>query len=166
MSTTRNPLLPALLVLMSACASAGGPGAAEAIGPTAETTRPSAGAAVSSSEPNAAPARGPTSSSTFSEAQADRGRDTFRARCTECHSSGEFADARFQYRWSRRSAGSLYRFIQTSMPETAPGSLAPEEAVAVVAYILRMNGFESGAGELVPERAILDGISLSGIRGG
>ena len=164
MSITKNALLPALVVLLSSCASAGGSAPTNAEVPVPAAAR-APGAPVVASEPDAAPARASTASATFSEAQADRGRDTFRARCTQCHSSGEFADARFKYRWSRRTAGSLYHLIQTSMPETAPGSLQPEEAVAVVAYILRMNGFESGGGELIPERAVLDGISLARIRG-
>ena len=54
--------------------------------------------------------------------------------------------------------------IQTQMPETAPGSLTDEEAVDLVAYILRMNGFEPGVSELAADPEALDGISLSSIR--
>ena len=102
---------------------------------------------------------------TFTDDQADRGRDLFRAQCTECHYSSEFSDSQFKFKWSRRSAGNLYNLIQSSMPETAPGSLTPEEAVSVVTYIMRMNGFEPGAAELPADRAVLDGISLASIRG-
>ena len=105
-----------------------------------------------------------TASTAFTDAQADRGRDAFRASCTECHYSSEFSDPQFKFKWSRRSAGNLYQMIQTQMPETAPGSLAPEEAVEIVSYILRMNGFEAGENELSPDRAVLDEISLSSIR--
>ena len=105
-----------------------------------------------------------TGGSTFSETQADRGRDIFRAACTECHYSSEFSDSQFKFKWSRRSAGNLYQLIQTSMPETAPGSLSPEETVDIVSYIMRMNGFEAGAGELSSDRAVLDAISFSSIR--
>ena len=102
--------------------------------------------------------------STFSDEQADRGRDIFRAACTECHYSSEFSDSQFKFKWSRRSAGNLYQLIQTSMPETAPGSLSDDETVDIVSYILRMNGFEPGSGDLSSDRAVLDGISLSSIR--
>lgn len=101
---------------------------------------------------------------TFTEDQADRGRDLFRAQCTECHYSSEFSDSQFKFKWSRRSAGNLYELIQSSMPETAPGSLTPQEAVDVVSYILRMNGFQAGGTELAADRAVLDGISLASIR--
>ncbi|MCH1570672.1 MAG: cytochrome c [Longimicrobiales bacterium] len=100
----------------------------------------------------------------FTDGQADLGREVFRSQCTECHASSEFSDAQFQFKWSRRHAGSLYQMIQTQMPETAPGSLSDDQTVNLVSYILRMNGFEPGATELAADRAVLDGISLSSIR--
>jgi len=101
----------------------------------------------------------------FSDAQSDRGRSVFRALCTECHASSDFSDARFRRRWSRRTAGSLFDVIRTTMPESAPGSLRPDHVVDVVAYILRINGFAPGVGELAPDPAVLDAISLERIRG-
>ena len=103
-------------------------------------------------------------SSSFTDDQADGGREVFRSQCTECHASSEFSDSQFKFKWSRRNAGSLYQMIQTQMPETAPGSLTDEEAVGLVAYILRMNGFEPGETELSADPEVLDGISLSAIR--
>lgn len=100
----------------------------------------------------------------FSDAQANRGRDIFRAGCTECHFSSEFRDSSFKFKWSRRSAGNLYQLIQTEMPEDEPGSLSPDQTVELVSYILRMNGFEPGASDILPDRAVLDEISLASIR--
>lgn len=114
--------------------------------------------------PASMPVEAAASAHTFTEEQADRGRDVFRASCTECHYSSEFSDSQFQFKWSRRSAGSLYQLIQTSMPETAPGSLSDEETVDLVSYILRMNGFEPGSSELAADRAVLDEVSLASIR--
>lgn len=114
--------------------------------------------------PSATVDAAPTGNVHFSAEQADRGRDMFRATCTECHYSSEFSDSQFKFKWSRRTAGSLYQLIQTSMPETAPGSLSEEESVDLVSYILRMNGFEPGDGELAADRAVLDEISLASIR--
>lgn len=151
--------LSAFVVLaFAACASSSAP-APEAASPAAPVAAPSA-TTPAAAEPSA-PAGAAAS---FSAAQADRGRDTFRGRCTECHYSNEFADSQFKFKWSRRSAGSLYQLIQTSMPETAPGSLSPEETVEIVSYILRMNGFTPGARDLPAEREVLDGISLASIR--
>lgn len=105
-----------------------------------------------------------TGGGSFTAEQADRGRDTFRSLCTECHYSGEFSDAQFKFKWSRRSAENLYDIIFTQMPESAPGSLSPDEAVSLVAYILRLNGFEAGAEPLPPDPAVLGAISLAPIR--
>ena len=170
MNVKTTVLALALSAALSACASSGaptaggGPPASDVDGPTGGTT-PSTQATVSAD--HASPASGASAgASTFSSAQADRGRDTFRAKCTECHYSGEFAEGRFRLRWAGRTAGSLYDTIQQYMPETDPGSLRPEEAVDLLAYILRMNGFEPGDGELAPDRMVLDRISLARIRGG
>jgi mono/diheme cytochrome c family protein len=154
-------LVPCLVALgllgLSACSS---PPMAEPVAPAAVGAESGAvegdtavGEATASSRPVS-----------FTDAQADRGRGTFRGNCTECHASGDFSDADFRFKWSRRSAGSLYALIQTQMPETAPGSLTPEETVELVSYILRMNGFEPGAEELAPDPDVLDAISLSSIR--
>jgi len=85
----------------------------------------------------------------------------FRSTCTECHYSSEFSDRSFKFKWRRRTAGDLFGHISTSMPEDAPGSLEPQQYADVVAYILRMNGFATGAGELPADEAALDAISLA-----
>lgn len=147
-------LLPAAVLLLTACASSGGAGPGVTQAPeAAEGTAPTAESPVTGSAP-----------ASFTSAQADHGRDLFRAQCTECHYSSEFSDSQFKFKWSRRTAGSLYEVIQTSMPETAPGSLSAEEAVALVTYILRLNGFEPGSSELPAEEAVLDAIDLASIR--
>ncbi len=149
------------LIALATASCASGSGSAEPSPPEPAATPPAATA-----PPPAAPAPSPSgSAASFTEVQADRGRDLFRAMCTECHYSSEFSDAQFKFKWSRRSAGNLYELIQTQMPETAPGSLAPEEVVDLVSYILRMNGFRPGGTELPADRAVLDGVSLASIRG-
>jgi cytochrome c5 len=162
MKLPQKSLLAILAVILSACASAStaDPAPAPAGG---ETSMPAAETGSGSDTPVVAEPS-PGASSTFSAAQADRGRDMFRATCTECHYSSEFSDSQFKFKWSRRSAGNLYQLILTSMPETEPGILTPEETVDLVSYILRMNGFEPGVGELAAERAVLDGVSLASIR--
>ena len=151
--------LSVLLTLgIAACASAGpaaDPG--PSTGPAVATTPPA-------ESPTVAPATSTAGGAVFSAAQANRGRDTFRSVCTECHFSAEFSDSQFKFKWSRRSAGNLYELIFTQMPESAPGSLSEDEAVSLVSYILRMNGFEPGVSELAADRGILDAISLASIR--
>lgn len=148
----------ALILVLTACAGSSTPEGAPAPAGGGEASMPTTEA------PPAAVDAAPTGGTAFSAEQADRGRDMFRASCTECHYSSEFSDSQFKFKWSRRSAGNLYQLIQTSMPETAPGSLSPEETVDLVSYILRMNGFDPGEGELAADRAVLDEISLASIR--
>ena len=131
----------------------------------------SAGSADPAPAPAAAQAPATPSAATpasgeghFTAEQADGGRDTFRSLCTECHYSGEFSDAQFKFKWSRRSAENLYDLIFTQMPESAPGSLSPEQTAALVAYILRLNGFEPGSATLPPDPEVLGAISLAPIR--
>lgn len=155
MTRSQKALFVLSAALLAACASSATP---EPAGPLGDVAMPAAESAV---EPVATASTG---SATFTEAQADRGRDTFRGMCTECHYSSEFSDSQFKFKWSRRSAGNLFALIQNEMPETAPGSLTPEEAVEIVSYILRMNGFDAGASELAPDRAVLDGVALASIR--
>lgn len=151
--TASKKLLSAAAVFLAACASSGGAESAPEPSPASEAD-PSAEEAPAVT----------TATASFTAEQADRGRSLFRAQCTECHYSSEFADSQFQFKWSRRTAGNLYQLIQTSMPETAPGSLSAEETVALVSYILSMNGFEAGSTELSTDRAVLDAIELTSIR--
>ena len=151
MNRSKTLLLGTSLFVLSACASSG--------------AAPMAAAPAADPAPAPAPAATAATMASFTDDQADRGREVFRSQCTECHSSSEFSDSQFQFKWSRRHAGSLFQLIQTQMPETAPGSLTDEETVDLVAYILRMNGFEPGASELSSDRSVLDAISLSSIRG-
>ena len=153
MKRSNKTLIASLLFPLTGCAS---PGAAStAVAPQSEAPPVEASTVTVAT---------PASATSFTDDQADRGREVFRSQCTECHASSEFSDSQFKFKWSRRHAGSLYQMIQTQMPETAPGSLTDEEAVDLVAYILRMNGFEPGASELAADPEALDGISLSSIR--
>ena len=173
--TPRNRALGFVLLLASASCASSGTVAGDGMQPAGEESVPAAGTSVdATARSGGAVASGPASGEAagaasaavlgFTDGQADRGRDTFRGNCTECHYSGEFSDSQFKFKWSRRTAGDLYQFIQTSMPETAPGSLAPEEATDLVAYILRMNGFDPGSTELSADPKVLDAISLASIR--
>lgn len=142
---------------IAACASSGGqmeePAGAPAPADQPAATQPAGGAATA-----AAPA------GLFSQAQANRGRDSFRSMCTECHTAGEFSDQTFKVKWSRRSVGDLYEFIHTAMPDDAPGILTEAQAIDLTTYILEMNGFEPGSRQMQADQAALDEISLSVLR--
>ena len=158
MSLAAKPLSVLALLGLAACASApmatSGGGAVEAA-----TADPTSQTAPAPAAPETAPAA--SGDLGFSAEQADRGRDVYRSSCTACHYSSEFSDRSFKFKWRRRTAGDLFGHISTSMPEDSPGSLPLTQYADLVAYILRMNGFETGTGELPADEAVLDGISLA-----
>jgi mono/diheme cytochrome c family protein len=90
----------------------------------------------------------------FTVDQATTGAAIFSQNCASCHgaqmegvsapalkgpSFGEMATAQ------ALTADSLLDMVSTTMPQSDPGSLKPEEYNAVVAYILQQNGYPSGS---------------------
>ncbi len=53
-------------------------------------------------------------------------------------------------------ATTLYDFVNRAMPQTAPGSLTPDEVYAVSAYLLYLN-------EIIPADAVLDAETLPAV---
>jgi len=157
-----RPLALIAALGLTACAS----GSSEAM-PTAATPAAQAPAAQRpASTPATQSAAQPEAAAgalSFSAEQADNGRTAFRASCTECHNSSEFRDRQFKFKWRRRTAGDLFELVATSMPEDSPGSLEGTQYAAIVAYILRLNGFEEGTGELPADIDALEAISLAQI---
>lgn len=144
MSPRIATVLPVLTALLAACSGPAPPA------PSPEAARPSA----ASAPPPASATEG-----LYADEQAERGRGTFRDRCSECHYSSEMRGTQFQYEWERRTVGDLYEHLVETMPEDAPGSLTPSQYIDVVAYILRLNGFPAGTAELEAEGPRL-GVSL------
>lgn len=98
----------------------------------------------------------------FSAEQVDRGRADFGILCGECHGPSEFRGTNFLFRWRRQSAWDFFRTVSTTMPENAPGSLSDEEYVDVISFILEMNGYSAGEGELPATEAALDRLLMDG----
>jgi mono/diheme cytochrome c family protein len=75
--------------------------------------------------------------------------------CVECHGDGfvggpapELAGADFAANWEGRSVGDLFDLIRLTMPDNDPGALSREEYADLVAYILAVNKFPTGATEI------------------
>jgi mono/diheme cytochrome c family protein len=127
-------------------------------------------AAISQFQP-ASSAQGAASISDgiYSEDQAARGAEQYRARCASCHSndlrgnsnSPSLLGMSFMFVWEGRSLGELYDKMRREMPTDQPGSL-PEQAYAdVLAFILASNEFPAGTAELAPDQAVLEQIIIS-----
>ena len=103
-------------------------------------------ASASPEAPDAAP---PAPTVAFYTAeQATRGQRVFTAVCSTCHGRNEFTGPVFGFTWMADSVGDLFEHISTEMPQDDPGSLSTDEYVAVVAYLLRLNGRAAGEREL------------------
>jgi len=89
----------------------------------------------------------------YSGAQATAGEDVYRARCAGCHRADfrgafeapELAGQNFRNAWGARPLSELLELISTTMPPDEAGTMSPQEATSVVAYILRANGI-TGSG--------------------
>lgn len=99
----------------------------------------------------------------FTDAQAARGRDTYRKSCAACHKAdllGEsaavpLAGPEFVQRWNGSTLDDLLTTIRRSMPQDAPDSLGTPAYADIVSYLLSANGSPAGSSELPLEPAAL-----------
>ncbi len=84
----------------------------------------------------------------YTDGQASRGDNEHAANCTSCHSTTNYAGAAFVKTWVGRTAFDLFEQLRTTMPDDSPGSLSQQQYVDIVAYILKINGYPSGADSL------------------
>lgn len=88
----------------------------------------------------------------YTEAQASHGAVRYQQSCAMCHGpmlegNGEAPPlvGRFMPDWEGASLSDLYDKVHDTMPLFAPGTLKPEDASDILAFILRSNGFPAGA---------------------
>ncbi len=87
----------------------------------------------------------------YTSAQATAGGKIFVAQCAMCHGAKleggagpQLAGPDFMAKWSGQTAADIHDIVSTQMPLTSPGSLKPDEDLAVVAYILQQNKYPAG----------------------
>jgi mono/diheme cytochrome c family protein len=101
----------------------------------------------------------------FSEAQEKRGAAIYSRECSTCHGerlkggegSPALTGAEFDASWNGQTVADLFERIRQTMPAPPeqPGKLTAQETADVVAHMLSVNGFPSGATELPAEIAPL-----------
>jgi len=85
---------------------------------------------------------------TYTDDQATRGKTTYDAVCASCHTTSYHTDEQFRFNWFGRTVYDLFKILKTTMPEDNPGGLSDDEYTRVIAYILKLNGFQPGTDSL------------------
>ncbi len=118
-------------------------------------------------------AQGSVADGVYTEEQAKSGKELFTKSCAECHGealagmediipplTGEI----FLKTWQGRSVGDLFDQISKNMPSLSPGSLKPEQAADLVAYILNVSKYPAGSAALVPKLEALNQIKIDALK--
>ena len=94
-------------------------------------------------------------SALFTDAQATRGQALYDKKCAACHgnqldngTAAALVGGKFMAKWTGKSVDDLYYITKTQMPYGAGDSMKVQEYIDVVAFMLKANGYKSGAQEL------------------
>jgi len=90
----------------------------------------------------------------YTEEQATHGEAVFMKVCNECHTRPDYSSADFKLRWNGQSAYDLFDRIRTTMPDSKPGGLQPDEYLDVTAFLLKLNGYPAGTVPLAPDSSM------------
>lgn len=107
---------------------------------------------VDVAQADAAPAEMPV---TFASEQADRGEKRFDDNCADCHGEDlrggllggpPLRGVNFEAKYANGApAGVLFEVMSGTMPPNAPGRFSAAQYAELMAYILKRNGFKTGA---------------------
>lgn len=96
----------------------------------------------------------------YTVAQADSGKQKFLANCAQCH--GPMLEGRagpalkgpnFASPQSKFHVSDIFTIVTKNMPATDPGSLAHDDYVEIMAFLLQQNGYPAGSKTLTFEEA-------------
>jgi mono/diheme cytochrome c family protein len=106
-------------------------------------------------------------SGAYTAAQATAGEAVYKTSCASCHGAelegrGQMPALQgtdFVAAWKDMSLGLLFEKMQSSMPADKPGSLKFEDNAAILAFLLKRNGYPAGAAALPADPDALKKIS-------
>ena len=92
----------------------------------------------------------------YTAAQAERGAAPYLENCATCHgedlgggsNSPGLRGVSFQFLWGGKTLHELFEAIRTTMPTDNPASLPRETYRDILAYMMQVNEFPTGGGEL------------------
>ena len=101
-----------------------------------------------------------TRTGVYAVEQAVQGKELYAMHCVSCHAAITHTGPEFASKWQGRTFWDLFSFVRESMPKSEPGSLTPGEYLAVLAYLLKMNGMPAGAAPLQQDSSALAKIRI------
>ena len=109
-----------------------------------------------------------TAAGVYTEAQAKRGQQIYTDNCAMCHGPDLMGNAttpglagmEFEGFWRDQPLGDLFEKISVTMPKSAPGSLKPEQAADVLAFLLSQMKEPAGQAELPAKMDDLKNIKI------
>lgn len=161
MRSRRDHRRGATLAAAALSASLGFAASAIAIEPTLRAGLPPAGAPVLVAQN--APAK-----VSYSKDQANRGEDTYKKQCVECHGEDlrggllggpPLRGGMFDMHFGGAPASALFVYMSTQMPPESPGRFSDAVYAEIMAYVLSRNGYDDGA-PLPTNAAALDKLVL------
>jgi len=107
----------------------------------------------------------------YTQAQADRGEEAYKQRCSDCHGEDlggdndmatPLAGGEFMSNWDGLTVGDLFERIRVTMPLNypGPGTLSKETISDILAFVLSYNQFPAGQTELSRDKLVLKMITI------
>jgi mono/diheme cytochrome c family protein len=123
-------------------------------------------------QPTLAQATKSVNDGVYTAEQAKKGEGIYKEQCASCHGDNlegagpmpALAGKDFLTNWQGKTVGDLFEKTHTSMPATAPGSLTPEQAAEVVAYMLQASKYKAGTAPLETKLETLLQIKLEPVK--
>ncbi len=81
----------------------------------------------------------------YTDDQAKKGESAYGKFCVACHEATEHAGEVFEEAWFGRPVFEYFIKIRTTMPDDEPGKLNDQQYTDIVAYMLKLTGYPSGA---------------------
>ena len=104
----------------------------------------------------------------YTEAQATRGQQRYKASCEMCHSEDLLGDSGpalvgepFLQRWNGSTVNDLLVTLRQTMPQDSPDSLGTPGYVDLLAFLLKSNSAPAGAAELPADATALQRIKIT-----
>lgn len=92
--------------------------------------------------------------------QLDLGAQWFQATCVQCHAVGAVTNDDFRLKWTGRNAYELFERVRSTMPQSSPGSLSRGTYLAIVAYLMKLNGMPGAGRPVVGDSTALASVRL------